>query len=82
MLAESLTVRYCVLVWLSCDQPQAPPLRGASSCAGGAVPEQDTLEEIDAAILLASGVPEDNRGAAWWAFMDRLLDQRKAAEGK
>jgi hypothetical protein len=44
------------------------------------VPEQDTLEEIDAAILLASGVPEDHRGAAWWAFMDKLLDQRKAAE--
>jgi hypothetical protein len=76
MLAESLTVRYCVLVWLSCDQPQAPPLRGASSCAGGAVPELDTVDEIDAALARARSVPDDERTELWHAIVDGLLEQR------
>ena len=37
-----------------------------------------TLEELDEALAHAKRVPIEERGPAWWAFVDGLLEQRKA----
>lgn len=39
-----------------------------------------TLTEIDEALLHASLVPENERGTAWHAYTDRLLEERKRLE--
>lgn len=35
-----------------------------------------TLAEIDEALAHAQRVPIEDRGAAWYAYVDRLLEQR------
>ena len=37
-----------------------------------------TLDEIDEALGYAQRLPADQRGAAWHAFTDRLLEMRAA----
>lgn len=36
-----------------------------------------TLAEVDEALEHAKGVPVEERGPAWWAFVDGLLEQRR-----
>lgn len=38
-----------------------------------------TLAEVDEALAHAQRVPIENRGAAWYAYVDRLLEQRAQA---
>ena len=40
-----------------------------------------TLAEVDEAIYHARTVPLSERGPAWHAYMDGLLDQRAALDG-
>ena len=35
-----------------------------------------TLEELDEALAHAKRVPIEDRGTTWWAFVDKLLEQR------
>lgn len=35
-----------------------------------------TLDEVDEALAHAQRVPIEDRGAAWYAYVDRLLEQR------
>lgn len=37
-----------------------------------------TLTEVDEALRHLTAIPEDERGPAWHAYRDRLLDQRVA----
>ena len=37
-----------------------------------------TITEVDEALGHAQAIPNDERGAAWHAFVDRLLEQRAA----
>lgn len=39
--------------------------------------EADTLEEIDEALRYLSLVPSADRGEAWYAYMDAILEKRK-----
>jgi len=47
---------------------------GAFVVSGGDV---DTLVEVDEALAHARAVPEDQRGDAWAAWVDGLLEQRR-----
>ena len=40
----------------------------------------ETLADIDAALTHLNQVPVDERGAAWRAYLDAVLDQRKNAK--
>jgi hypothetical protein len=40
----------------------------------------DTLADIDEALTYLNQVPVDDRGAAWRAYLDAVLDQRKDLE--
>ena len=40
----------------------------------------DTLSDIDEALTHLNQVPVDDRGAAWRAYLDAVLDQRKELE--
>jgi hypothetical protein len=40
----------------------------------------DTLSDIDEALTYLNQVPVDERGAAWRAYLDAVLDQRKESE--
>ena len=40
----------------------------------------DTLADIDQALTYLNQVPVDERGAAWRAYLDAVLDQRKESE--
>lgn len=40
----------------------------------------DTLADIDEALTHLNQVPVDERGAAWRAYLDAVLDQRKESE--
>jgi hypothetical protein len=51
-------------------------MAGGFAVQGGAVPELDTLPEIDAALARARAVPEDERTELWHAIVDGLLEQR------
>ena len=42
-----------------------------------AVTEADTLEDIDEALRYLSLVPSADRGEAWHAYMDAILEKRK-----
>ena len=42
-----------------------------------AVTEADTLEDIDEALRYLSLVPQSERGGAWHAYMDAILEKRK-----
>jgi hypothetical protein len=39
----------------------------------------ENLDEIDEALTYAQAVPQDQRGAAWYAYTDRLLEMRSTA---
>jgi len=40
----------------------------------------DTLADIDQALTYLNQVPVDERAAAWRAYLDAVLDQRKESE--
>lgn len=40
------------------------------------------LSEIDEALMHASLIPEAERGPAWYAFTNALLEQRRTLETK
>jgi hypothetical protein len=40
-----------------------------------------TVDDIDEAINHARAVPVEERGDAWFAFVDSLLDQRRQLTG-
>jgi hypothetical protein len=40
----------------------------------------DTLSDIDQALTYLNQVPVDERGSAWRAYLDAVLDQRKESE--
>jgi len=40
-----------------------------------------TLAEVEEALAHATRVPIEDRGPAWWAFVDGLLEQRKELAG-
>jgi hypothetical protein len=39
-----------------------------------------TLAEVDEALTHATRIPIEDRGPAWWAYVDSLLAQRKGLE--
>jgi len=39
-----------------------------------------TLSEVDEALAHLSAVPKDQRGAAWWAYVDAVLTERDLAK--
>lgn len=39
-----------------------------------------TLQEVDEALAHAKRIPIEDRGAAWWSFVDGLLEQRRELE--
>ena len=41
-----------------------------------------TIEEIDEALRHLSLVPQDERGTAWHAYMDAILEQRNRLENQ
>ena len=41
-----------------------------------------TLTDIDEALTYLNQVPVDERGPAWRAYLDAILDQRKDAKEK
>lgn len=83
MLAESLTARYSVIVWLSCDQAASPAPTGRGFVIGGGeMPELVTIEEIDQALARARAVPEDERNEMWHVIVDALLERRNELAGQ
>ena len=40
----------------------------------------ETLADIDEALTYLNQVPVDERGAAWRAYLDAVLDQRKESD--
>lgn len=58
-------------------QPQTShPLLGLLPFRGGAMPELDTIPEIDAALERAHNVPTDERTELWSIIVDALLERR------
>lgn len=83
MLAESLTARYSVLVWNSCDQTSSPgpTVRGFVMCGGG-MPELVTIDEVDAALTRARAIPDAERTEIWHVIVDALLERRTELAGQ
>jgi hypothetical protein len=72
MLATSVTTT------LNFDAAGLFPLPAASTHLMEQV--MDTLADIDQALTYLNQVPVDERGAAWRAYLDAVLDQRKESE--
>ena len=45
-------------------------------------PIAEDLGEIDEALTYAQAVPQEDRGPAWYAYTDRLLEMRMNAKNK
>jgi hypothetical protein len=73
MLATSVTHTHITLASLVCSPYQWRQTHLMEQV-------MDTLSDIDEALTYLNQVPVDERGAAWRAYLDAVLDQRKESE--
>ena len=62
--------------------PTSPRLAGVSSCREAAVPELETVADVDACLARAAKIPESERTEMWYVVTDSLLERRRELEAQ
>lgn len=50
------------------------------ACMSLAMADAETIEDLDEALRHLSLVPNEERGTAWYAYLDAILEQRATLE--